>query len=90
MNNNPIVGFSGHRLKPDDDYYADEIKLNETFNLWMKRNPRFWDFMTGCNNRGTGPAGFLSERELKIVATTIQWLGTPVGKDFLREAGIIE
>jgi len=85
-----IVGYSPHRLRPDDDYFKDEVKLNEIFNLFIDRDPNFWDFMTGCNDRGTRPDGHLSERELRIVATTIQWLGTPVGKGFLRESGIIE
>jgi len=29
----------------------------------------------------------LSEREMKIVISTIQWLGSPVGEGFLRSCG---
>lgn len=85
-----VVGFSKHRLIRDDPYHAKECKLHDTFNLFIKRDKRFWDFMLGTNSSGTRPADYLSNRELRIVATTIQWLGTPVGQGFLREAGIIE
>lgn len=86
----PIVGFSSHRLQPNDLYYADEVALNKTFNDWIRNNPYFWDYMLGCDKDGMHPLGHLTPKELQIVATTIQWLGTPVGKSFLREAGILK
>lgn len=33
------------------------------------------------------PSDYLSEREKEIVASTIQWLGSPVGQGFLRSVG---
>lgn len=40
-------------------------------------------------NNGTGfePCDHLSEREKRIVISTIQWLGSPVGQSFLNECG---
>lgn len=87
---NEVFGFYPHRLDREDSYYEKEVRLHDTFNLWIKRNPRFWDFMLGIDERGQRPTDYLSNRELKLVATVTQWLGTPVGQDFLKEAGILE
>ena len=88
---NKIVGNSAHRLVEDDEYYADEVRLNETFNEYYNKPTyffgNFWDYMSGSTNNQ--PNKSLSEEELKLVATTIQWLGTPCGKGFLRDAGIL-
>ena len=39
------------------------------------------------SNNGSMPSEYLSDREKQIVITTIQWLGTPVGRSFLRGCG---
>jgi len=39
------------------------------------------------NDRGTAPSEYLTPREESIVISTIQWLGSPVGQNFLREMG---
>lgn len=36
------------------------------------------------------PKGYISEREEKIVISTIQWLGSSVGKGFLKQCGFEE
>lgn len=42
----------------------------------------------GCSNDAqTIPNDYLSDREKRIVISTIQWLGSPVGQGFLRECG---
>lgn len=33
------------------------------------------------------PEGFLTDREVATVINTIQWLGSPVGRTFLRDVG---
>lgn len=33
------------------------------------------------------PLEYLSEKEKKIMISTIQWLGSPVGQNFLKECG---
>jgi len=40
-------------------------------------------------NGGLSPTEYLTEREEKIVISTIQWLGSPVGQNFLRDCGFI-
>lgn len=39
---------------------------------------------------GSTPDDYLSERERRIVVSTIQWLGSPVGQTFLRRLGYCE
>lgn len=39
------------------------------------------------NESGTAPSEYLTPREETIVVSTIQWLGSPVGQNFLRTMG---
>jgi len=39
---------------------------------------------------GLSPSRYLTEDEEKIVISTIQWLGSPVGQSFLREMGYVK
>ena len=39
------------------------------------------------NKSGTAPSEYLTPREESIVISTIQWLGSPVGQNFLRSMG---
>lgn len=39
---------------------------------------------------GETPIDFLNEKEIKIVISTIQWLGSPVGQSFLKKCGFIK
>ena len=89
---NKIVGNCAHRLIDNDPYYADEVKLNKIFNEYCNKTTtfggNFWDYMSGSTNNK--PNKVLSEDELKLIATVIQWLGTPCGKAFLRDAEILQ
>jgi len=38
-------------------------------------------------NNPMTPEDYLSDREKRIVISTIQWLGSPIGQSFLRECG---
>jgi len=82
------LGFNGHRLAENPQ---EEKILNAFFQ-------QFNDI--GCNNQMdlivfgnksgkgvTAPRGLLNEREKKIVYSTIQWLGSPVGRNFLYNLG---
>jgi hypothetical protein len=88
----PVIGFSHHRLIEGDNYYDKEVALARVFNRWNTNRLgggfTFFDYMTGTSD-GVHPNDFLGERELRLLATFAQWLGTPVGRDFLREANII-
>lgn len=75
-------GFRVQRLK--DQPYG---KHEEVFSKNLHDMPfEDWDSIVFGNYTGT-PEGYLSHKERHIVASTIQWLGTPVGRSFLKECG---
>jgi hypothetical protein len=75
-------GFKEHRLKKDDKYYANEIKVLEVFNRDHLKDASFIVFgqKAGFDFE---PVECLTDREEKIVLAVIQWLGTPVGQGFI-------
>ncbi len=75
-------GFKQYRLNKHDPYYDKEVKFSKEFHSF----PMDWDYIVFGMKDSIGyssPKDFLSERERHIVASTIQWLGTPVGESFL-------
>ena len=83
-----ISGFKDYRLIKDDPYYEEEVKFNELFNREDEKDN--WDVIIfGNKDVNHPPNDTLSEREKKIIAGVIQWLGTPVGNSFLRDAGYL-
>jgi len=81
-----LRGYATHRLKRDDNYHADEVALSDKLALMVKEHPSVLEQLVfGDGAYGTK----LDEHERRLMATAIQWLGTPVGKNFLREAGIL-
>lgn len=42
-----------------------------------------------ANDDISTPSDYLSDREKQIVISTIQWLGTSVGQNFLSECGFV-
>jgi hypothetical protein len=80
----PMFGFNRHRLKMDD-YYHTEVAFMKVMQKWKDQNHNIFDMAVFGTKHGSQPADYLSERELKIVASIIQWLGTPVGQNFLKE-----
>lgn len=79
------TGFKDYRLKANDEYYAEEIKAVEVFN--QRTYIENIDLIVFGQKPGTSMEANdnLTERERKIVLSTIQWLGTPVGQGFLEE-----
>lgn len=77
-------GFKEYRLKKDDKYYAKEIKALEVFN--QNHLEHASSIVFGVKD-GTGfyPNDYLTEREEQIVLGVIQWLGTPVGQEFISD-----
>lgn len=80
------TGFKDYRLKENDDYYSQEIKAIEVFN--EKTYLDNIDLIVFGQKPGTSMEAndSLSKRERKIVLSIIQWLGTPVGQGFIKEA----
>lgn len=78
------VGFNEHRLKKDDPYHKNELIALESFDKFT--NNRSYDQMEGLIGIKNAPEGerVLTERDMKVAMSVIQWLGTPVGEGFLR------
>ena len=73
--------------------HAENPKEKELHDKFLKiHNREGYDDMDviafGCDANGN-PEGRLSEKEQKIMLSTIQWLGSPVGQCFLRDCGFI-
>lgn len=87
MTEQPFTGFNAHRLKENDEYHKDEVTFHKLAN--EKQMIRMWDMIIfgAETNALTHPKDYLSDRERQIVGGVIQWLGTPVGINFLRNAG---
>ncbi len=76
-----IEGFNNHRIMNSEAYYDGERYYLNLINSKLKRNKNFLNNIVGkeCN-----------ERELKILVTFIQWLGTPVGQEKVRDDTLAE
>lgn len=70
--------FKNYRLKEDDNYYSLEVKFVKEFEKQFSKN-RMTDMIVFGQKEGASmePNQYLTEREIKIVLSTIQWLGTP-------------
>ena len=79
-------GYKDYRLNPSDDYHKEEIKFLEVFNRNCLTDV---DLIVTGVSEGTGfePNKYLSEDEIKAVLGLVQWLGTKVGINFLRDCG---
>lgn len=82
MKESKTIGVQSHRLKnnPDEKAFAE---------AWAEFYPPHlgWLLTTGSQ---IGRAPQTSERDEVVAATVIQWLGSPVGKNFLRELGFVK
>lgn len=78
-----LFGFRTYRLN-DLPYGRKELKLSEEFH---KMSWQDVDRISLGSNNGIDADGTLSDREHNIVATVIQWLGTPCGEEFLSDCG---
>lgn len=65
-----------------------EKELHDKFLKNYNRNGHEMDLMVfGHDSQSSRPNDYLTDKEKKIVLSTIQWLGSPVGQGFLRECG---
>ncbi len=73
------TGYKTHRLQPNDPYYRKEINFVKQINEDMKHDPNCLSNIVGKPL----PKDYLTGEEEKAVLSVIQWLGTPVGQNFL-------
>lgn len=77
--------FKNYRFKTNP-------KEKEFFDKFLKHHNRdgytdMDNIVFGTDERGIRPAQYLTDREKKVVLSTIQWLGSPVGQSFLNDCG---
>jgi hypothetical protein len=80
-----IEGYKTHRFEKN----PIEQKLHDTF---IKDNNRegYCDMdliVFGHPHDSLLPRDYLTDKEKKIVISTVQWLGSPVGQEFLSKCG---
>ena len=74
------VGFNPYRLKKENGGYFDkEINFVKAINEEMERSSTILAQIVGNPDKKT----WLGEHDNKVVLSVIQWLGTPVGQNFL-------
>lgn len=78
-----IESNSMHRLdlSKKDSYYLLETLFYENFQKFINSGFNI-NYFGGMKSDGMTPKRTLTEEEKKIIVTVIQWLGTPVGKEF--------
>ena len=81
MKNKNLVGFNKHRLNPDDEYCMSEIVFMDEFHKYVGRDLEA-HFIQTINP----PDRKLSERELRIALSVVQWFATNCGKGFYETA----
>lgn len=79
-----LRGYGTHRLKRDDKYHADEVRLSDEFAKMNGEYPNLLEQIVFGNDTH---CVILDDHEKRLAATIIQWLGTPVGKGFMRNCG---
>lgn len=80
-----MTGYKPHRheTNPKEKELHDKFRKELEERRW---NPDSIVFPP-ANNSQTYATDTLSNREIRIMISTIQWLGSPVGQSFLRECG---
>jgi hypothetical protein len=80
---NMIEGYKTYRHKrnPKEKEFHDEF-LKEFTNTDL--------IVFGNNGFGSTPNGALTSRERRIVVSTVQWLGSPIGQSFLDRCGFVK
>jgi len=73
------TGYNLHRLKEDDPYHKDEVRIAKMMDQEMRRNPDFIGRILNTDHYIT------TEEQEKIALSVFQWLGTPVGKAFINQ-----
>lgn len=81
-----LRGYGTHRLKRDDKYHTTEVELSDAFEKLSREYPNQLEHIIFGNDTHSVQ---LDEHEQRLMATVIQWLGTPVGKGFLEKAGFV-
>ena len=78
-----MEGFNTRRHESN----PKEKELHDKFVEQMPHNSDAISRIVFGTYYGTAPNDYLNPKEEKIVVSTIQWLGSPIGQNFLRDCG---
>lgn len=82
------TGYNTHRLNENDPYHKKEINFVKVINKELKHNGDFFKQIVGKNRYKDSldrwQNEYLTEEEEKVALSVIQWLGTPVGQNFIK------
>jgi len=81
-----VKSFKTHR-------HESNPKEKEFYHIFMEEHSKGTDMdliVFGHPNDSALPKDYLSDREKRIVLSTIQWLGSPVGQGFLNSCGFTQ
>lgn len=81
-----MEGFNVHRHPANPLEKTMHDKFNETFVEPRYSHNTLDKLVYGVTDHGD-PKDYLSDHEKRIVLSTIQWLGSPVGQGFLMDCG---
>lgn len=84
-----ILGFNKHRLIQGDRYHGKECAFVKCALEKIKINQQYFEHIVNHGDYGNNPP-YVTDDEMQIVMTVIQWLGTPVGQAFIQDAEAIE
>ena len=81
-----LEGYNTHRHATN----PTEKQLHDSFVKHHNNEYMHLIVFGQADDSNTIPKDYLTEREQRIVVSTIQWLGSPVVKNFLRENGFTQ
>lgn len=78
-------GVHRHRLKdnPEEKAFADAWQQQQQTGYLL-------DHLLDCSNSSWSHPPSASKAAVEVAATVIQWLGSPVGQNFLRDLGYVK
>jgi hypothetical protein len=81
-----MKSYKEYRFKnnPQEKLFVEEFIENHTF-----FDEEMDLIVFGEKSESMEPRDYLSDRERDIVLSTIQWLGSPVGQEFLDKCGFV-
>ena len=79
-------GYSSHRLKsnPHEKIFAEKWEEINT----EGRDTLAWILNTFSEYDGSQMKGIVSDRDMRVAASVIQWLGSPVGQSWLQDVRV--
>lgn len=81
-----MKGHKTHRHKQ----YPKEKEIHDLFvERFCKQPEQVERIVLPIDEKGR-PKGALTDNEIELIISAIQWIGSPVGRSFLRDCGFVD